>query len=126
MKFLLGCDASVNCRDFHGDTPLHHAVDCSRPCADVVLLLIDSGAHIDTCNRRGITPKSLIQRQTPAGSLHNVVNLFDLVSLRCLAARAVVDAGVEFRGGVVPPLVEKFVKLHVAPDIVRHGNVSSL
>lgn len=125
VNFLLACDASINCRDFQGDTPLHHAADCSRPDADVVVLLLSNGAHIDVCNRQGMTPASLIQRQSPAGSLHNVVNVFDLVSLRCLAARAVVDAGIDFHGGVLPTLVEKFVQLHVAPEIsIRQGGIA--
>jgi ankyrin repeat protein len=123
VRFLIECGASVDCRDFQGDTPLHHAVDCSRPNREVVQLLIDNGAHIDTCNRQSMTPLSLIQRQSPSGPLHNVV--FDPLTLCCLAARAVVEAGIDFHNGVVPPRVEKFLLLHVTPDVtIRSGGVS--
>lgn len=114
LEFLLQCGASLNCVDFQGDTPLHHSLDCARPCREVVLVLLENGADVDVINRQGLTPYKLLNS---APHLH--INPFDYLSLKCVAASAIVKLEVPFRGEL-PKLLETFVEMHYVPRVKRN------
>lgn len=121
LELLIGCGGNVNCQDtVCGDTPLHFSLDCPKPDKFIIQLLLENDAHIDTCNRYGVTPYSLVFRQADFG-----FRPFDHVSLKCLAARAVVTYGVSYVGHV-PKTLEEFIPLHgVARSRVHKSGAST-
>ena len=106
LEFLLACGASVNCQDNRGDTPLHFSLDCQKPDPTIVQVLLESGAHIDTCNASGQTPYQLLAKLPTLR-----INPFHYMSLKCLAACAIMNFHVPYKGQI-PRVLEHFVPLH--------------
>lgn len=107
LELLIKCDANVNCQDtVCGDTPLHFSLDCPKPDKHVISVLLKNDAHIDICNRYGVTPYSLLLRENQIG-----FHPFDFVKLKCLAARAVATFGIPYEGQV-PKTLETFLPWH--------------
>ena len=107
LELLIKCGANINCQDtVCGDTPLHFSLDCPKPDQCVIKVLLNNEAHIDVCNRYGVTPYSLLFRQNQLG-----FNPFKYISLKCLAARAIVTFGVPYLGQV-PRTLEEFIPWH--------------
>jgi hypothetical protein len=65
-------------------------------------VLLTYEPHVDLANRRGET---VLPHLPPSTCLVN------LVSLRCLTAKAILRHGVHYHG-VLPPSVTKFVDMH--------------
>lgn len=71
----------------------------------MVELLLENGGHLDQPNYKGECPKSLLlQNQTG-------LCLLKYVSLKCLAATAVIRHNVPFKGNV-PATLETFLAFH--------------
>lgn len=69
-------------------------------------LLLDHGAHLDTPNRNGECPAVVV-----AVNPRNNVHLVKYVTLRCLAATAVIKYKIPYVGQV-PTTLENFVQYH--------------
>ena len=106
LEFLLVCGANVNVLDCRRDSPLHFALDCQKPSGDIVKMLLSHGAHIDTCNRYGQSPYQYLMRQ-PQLAIHP----FPYLTLKCLAARAIMNFHIPYRDQI-PKVLEVFVPLH--------------
>ena len=109
MKSLLEAVAEVNLVDDEGDTPLHIAVFSELETSsrrdvwlEVIDLLLQYGAHVDFVNSN---------RKTASDLLPPSVNVFEHVSLKCLAARAVRKHRVSYRG-ILPTILADFVVKH--------------
>lgn len=115
LELLIKCGANVNCQDtVCGDTPLHFSLDCPKPDPFVIDVLLKNDAHIDVCNRYGVTPYSLLFRQGHLG-----FHPFKHVSLKCLSARAIVTFGVPYVNQV-PHTLEEFIPWHGVARSTRH------
>ena len=92
-------------------SPLHVAAkNCgARGGMDVVAALLGAGAHLDACNAARKTPMGLLAAE---GGAACVVTPLKYVTLKCLAARKVVECGVEFGDGRVSRELESFVRMH--------------
>ena len=61
-KLLITCGADVNDMDDNRNTPLHLIVPYQKPISDfltlhnIIMALIEAGAHMDTVNQKGDTP----------------------------------------------------------------------
>ena len=107
LELLIKCGANVNCQDnVCGDTPLHFSLDCPKPDEHIIDILLKNDAHIDICNRYGVTPYSLMFRQNQLR-----FQPFRHVSLKCLASRAILSFGVPYEGQV-PRTLEEFIPWH--------------
>jgi len=108
VKELLAAGAAVNLMDADGNTPLNTAVfnqpETSERDAwlEVIDLLLQYGAHDDFANADGETAFDLLPPS---------VDVFEHVSLKCLAARAVRTHHVTYRG-IVPTTLSDFVDKH--------------
>lgn len=107
LHLLLECGADVNCQDsMCGDTPLHLSIDCRQPKKEIIETLLAHNAHIDVCNRYGVTPYSLFLR-----SAHLGINAFQYMSLKCLSAQTIALLGIPYKGQV-PRSLEAFIAWH--------------
>jgi len=102
---LLEAGAAADTTDARENTPLH-AVVFSQPettpeTDEIVNLLLQHGAHVDAANADGRTASDCLS--------HSLV--FDHISLKCLAARAVRSFKLPYRG-TVPTTLADFVDRH--------------
>ena len=111
LKFLLQSGASIDCQDFQGDTPLHHSIDCQKPSKEVIKLLLDHGSDVDICNRQGVTPYQLLQKFSQIG-----INPSNYLTLKCMAATAIMKSRVAYQGQV-PKVLEDFIAVHGLPKV---------
>lgn len=72
----------------------------------LVRLLLDHGAHLDQPNRAGDCPMQLI-----AINPMSTIPLVNYISLRCLAATAIVKNQIPYIGEV-PSTLQEFVGFH--------------
>ena len=120
LELLIKCGANVNCQDtVCGDTPLHFSLDCPKPDQFVIELLLKNDAHIDICNRYGVTPYSLLFRQGQLG-----FHPFKHITLKCLSARTIVTFGVPYLGQV-PQTLEDFIPWHGVARSTRNIKTSA-
>lgn len=107
INLLLEVGADPNALDVERNTPLHVAAS-NKPCRpEVFTLLLEHGAHIDTCNSDRKTPIQLL-RGMP---VHDIVSPLQFISLQCLAAKKIVKCAIPYKG-FIPSRLEKFVELH--------------
>jgi Fem-1 family protein b len=110
---LVNCGADVNALDQRGNTPLHIIVRYSDPINDfdnllkVLLVLINSGAHMDISNNERRTPIMC----TTTGVAEVILRQHNQLSLKCLAARAVRNHDIIYKG-LLPHFLEEFISLH--------------
>lgn len=106
VEILLRCGADVAAQNHDGNTPLLHALKCMTNLDEnIVKLLLEAGSHIDTCNKEGICPLKLMNKQ--GFSLYPM----NYLSLRCLAASVIMKCKVPFKHEIPETLVS-FVQLH--------------
>ncbi|XP_047740597.1 protein fem-1 homolog B isoform X2 [Hyalella azteca] len=112
-RLLISCGANVNALDNARNSPLHLIVPYQKPISDFLTIyniiqgLVEAGAHMDIVNSAGLTPMDCAS--TAVAEM--ILRLQQRLSLQCLAARALVNAGVPFKGRV-PRALEAFVELH--------------
>lgn len=112
-KLLIACGADVNSMDNNRNTPLHLIVPYQKPVSDfltlhnIIMALIENGAHMDTVNQMGATPFD----SATTGVAEIILRTQKKLSLKCLAAKVVKINGIPFKGQV-PYHLEAFIELH--------------
>ncbi|XP_075238445.1 ankyrin repeat protein mann-cup isoform X1 [Lycorma delicatula] len=106
IQLLLNCGAPVNARNESRSTPLHVAANPYNFYGPLVRLLLDHGAHLDQPNRAGDCPTQLI-----AMNPVSTIPLVNYISLRCLAATAIVKNQIPYIGEI-PATLQVFVGFH--------------
>ncbi|KAK3879355.1 hypothetical protein Pcinc_016071 [Petrolisthes cinctipes] len=112
-KLLIACGADVNCMDNNRNTPLHLIVPYQKPISDfltlhnIIMALIENGAHMDTVNQMGATPFD----SATSGVAEIILRTQKKLSLKCLAAKVVKINGLAYKGHV-PRHLEAFIELH--------------
>lgn len=112
-KLLIACGADVNSMDNNRNTPLHLIVPYQKPISDfltlhnIIMALIENGAHMDTVNQMGATPFD----SATTGVAEIILRTQKKLSLKCLAAKVVKIHGIPFKGQV-PHHLEAFIELH--------------
>ena len=113
-KVLVACGASVNAQDVNNETPLHVVAKCnnfdSNFLSEIILCLLENGAHMDACNKDGQTAVDASTNCIAASIIKTQIHL-SLLSLKCLSARAVRKYKMEFEG-IIPDYLKEFVELH--------------
>ena len=115
FDFLLKCGADVNEKNTDQETALHYVVKKWRLFYDsmqqltcrLARMFLEAGAHVDARNGRNETPLDVVRSEDVKAVLLEYLPL----SLKCLAASAVVQNGIAYQG-VVPSAVEKFIRIH--------------
>ncbi|XP_053619758.1 protein fem-1 homolog C [Plodia interpunctella] len=111
VRLLLQCGADVNVRNEARSTPLHVAAIPYNFSTELVEALLAGGAHLDQPNKFGDSPAELV-----ALNRGSRVRVLRHVTLRCLAARAALAAGVlageGAREGELPAELLAFLELH--------------
>ena len=117
IMVLLNCGIDVNTPDGDGKLSLHVCLrqlkTASLSVAEkemkelgrVTSILIDSGSHVDACDK---------DRQTITQDISNVyftLRLFDHVTLKCLASRVIRKHRIPYHGQVPQSLVS-FIEMH--------------
>ena len=114
VELLLECGANVNAIDGKSNTALHLCSDALRNLEleqhhdmlkRIAVLLLNSSAHVDMVNIFGMRAAD---GQTSSLLEMNMINF---VSLKCLAANAVVKHGISYGGHSIGSL-ESFVQMH--------------
>ncbi|XP_017758319.1 PREDICTED: protein fem-1 homolog CG6966 isoform X1 [Eufriesea mexicana] len=109
IKALLRVGADVSAVDTAGNTVLHLAA-MFHPSPDLITILLDAGAHIDTVNKMDSTFESLMRNKRLYGStILQVCNPVKYVTLTCLAARVVKKV---HDINSVPAQLQAFVEMH--------------
>ncbi|XP_017778117.1 PREDICTED: protein fem-1 homolog B [Nicrophorus vespilloides] len=112
-SLLIQCGADVNAMDMDRNTPLHIIVNYHKTLADfitlhtIILNLTDAGAHIDCVNNDGKTPLESGKN----GVAQIILKTQAKLSLKCMAAMAVKNHQLTYRGQV-PEALESFIELH--------------
>lgn len=112
-KLLIACGADVNSMDNNRNTPLHLIVPYQKPVSDfltlhnIIMALIENGAHMDTVNQMGATPFD----SATTGVAEIILRTQKKLSLKCLAARVVKINRISYKGQV-PQHLEAFIELH--------------
>ena len=101
-------------QDMVGNTALHHALSCGVNVS-LTQRLIEHGVHIDISNHAGVTPLSVILKNKNFENLH----AFQYMTLKCLAATAIMRFRLQFVGQV--PVVLEKEQIHITDNaIVDH------
>ncbi|XP_052792862.1 protein fem-1 homolog B-like [Mya arenaria] len=112
-KLLLDCGAEVNARDKLGNTSLHLIVQYIHPINDFenlhtcMMALLKAGAHLDIRNNDGKTASDVATTIVAEA----IIRKNNVISLKCIAARSVKQAGVPYKG-FIPRALEDFVLMH--------------
>ncbi|TNN55928.1 Protein fem-1 C [Liparis tanakae] len=105
-SILLECGADMNSRDEDDNSPLHIAASNGHP--DIMNLLISCGTHFDSTNAFQQMACDLLDEKELS---RNIIQPINHTTLQCLAARAIVKHGLDYRGNI-PEKLEAFVLLH--------------
>lgn len=105
-RLLLECGADIEATNQCMSTPLHVASLRNNYRTAVVQVLLQHGAHLDRRNANGNQPHRML-----SGISECNVNPLQHITLRCLAARKIVERRIPYVGEV-PASLENFVKIH--------------
>lgn len=105
-KLLLECDFNVDAINNNASTPLHVASTRSNYNPDVISHLLNYGGHIDRRNYTGNQPFKQL-----ASINECTINSLQFISLKCLAARKIVECKIPYIGEV-PLTLEEFINIH--------------
>ena len=110
-KTLVACGGYVNAQDKDKNTPLHMIAECADTDCDtlreIIMCLIENGAHIDACNKDSKTAIDVAATDIAK----DVIKAHTKLSLKCLSARAVRRHKVEYRD-IIPVSLQTIVELH--------------
>ena len=102
--------------DSNGQRPLHLLLTSMNPDSMLLKLLLENGAHIDAVNLSQKRAIGVFHDHVRPSSLPDMEPLLtppNLLSLSCLAARAVVAMGIPYQAvDSTPPRIKKLVCLH--------------
>ena len=115
IKLLVECGCQLDVTDSGLNTPLHTLVEGYNAALrdteeipqfeDVALYLVSKGAHIDARNAKGkIISKSLVK-------LFPRISVAQHITLKCLAARAIKDNDIPYKGEV-PTSLLPYIGIH--------------
>ncbi|KAL9961589.1 hypothetical protein ACROYT_G030556, partial [Oculina patagonica] len=113
IKLIIHTGCNVNAINNKGDTPLHLAVafkpnnEGRQVLRDILETLLDGGVHEDLVNSEGKTAMDIAETD----EARRILSVKSRLELKCIAARAVKQFGLSYRGEV-PITVEKFISLH--------------
>lgn len=109
VRLLLLCGASARTRNEARSTPLHVAAIPYNFSTELVEALLAGGAHLDQPNKFGDSARELV-----ALNRGSRVRPLRYVSLRCLAARALLDDAARARlaPAALPATLAAFLDLH--------------
>ena len=105
LSCLLNSGVVINRQDIAGNTALHYSIECPSPNSAIIQQLLKAGAHVDACNRHGVTPYSLITKKFPQ------LCPFQFLSLKCFCCRMIVSCRIPYKGQV-PTSLEDIIVLH--------------
>ena len=105
-ELLLNSGAQVDSVNHSDCTPLHVACTRSNYNDKVVQVLLSRGAHIDRKNSSGNQPQKLLSSISEC-----TINPLNYITLKCLAARVIVDHKIHFKGQI-PAHLEDFIEVH--------------
>lgn len=105
-QLLLECGADIEATNQCLSTPLHVASLRNNYRTAVVQVLLAHGAHLDRRNANGNQPHRML-----AGIGECIVNPLQHITLRCLAARKIIERKIAYVGEV-PVSLESFVRIH--------------
>ena len=107
VRLLLDVAAPVDAVDQDGNTALHIAAG-NKPCTvEIVRMLLQAGSHHDCCNQERKTPYQLLS----GVSVSEVSSQLQYVTLQCLAAKSIVEHGIQYKGRI-PQKLHRFVEMH--------------
>ncbi|KAG8188428.1 hypothetical protein JTE90_007996 [Oedothorax gibbosus] len=105
-RLLLECHAQVDAVNDNQSTALHIAALPLNFHPGVIDVLLEYGAHIDRRNGGGNHPHLMLQNIPEC-----TVNHLQYVTLKCLAARKVMEKQIMYQGEV-PRDLEEFIRIH--------------
>ena len=103
---LLDCGAYVDAINNNQSTPLHVACTRSNYSPEVVSVLLNAGAHVDRRNATGNQPINMLSSISECK-----INKLQHVTLKCLAARKIVEYSLPYVGHI-PMVLEDFIRIH--------------
>lgn len=103
---LLDCGANIEATNHNLSTPLHIASLRSNFVPEVTSTLLNFGAHIDRRNSSGNQPHRML-----SGVNECTINPLQYLTLKCLAARKILECKIPYHGEV-PITLESFIKIH--------------
>ena len=110
-KAFVACAANVNALDNNRNTPLHIIAKCCDVELDtlreIIVCLIDKGAHVDACNIDGKTAEDVASTDVA----ESIIKAHGKLRLKCLSARTVKKHKIEYQG-IIPESLYEFVELH--------------
>ena len=118
VELLLECGANVNAVDDDHNTALHLCSKAIRNSGTqkhhdlmkgIAELLLKNGAHVDMVNLSGNSAAEILTSSLIGW------NVLDFVSLKCLAARVVMECNIPYAGHI-PASLESFVQIHGTPN----------
>ncbi|CAK9293115.1 unnamed protein product [Gordionus sp. m RMFG-2023] len=117
---LLKCGADPNSTDVNGNTPLHiismvsckdsgKSLDYCLAIADILLTLIENGAHIDAKNLHGYQPIDLSE----TGIAEAILECKTPSKLSCICSRAISKYKDNYKTAFdIPKFMEHMIKIH--------------
>lgn len=98
INLLTELGANTNTVDLQGNTTLHTACANQKVNADILLSLLNSGAHIDTVNGEGKMALDVCKPyHDPKSPLPTAIMPHKYLTLKCLAAKAVRKYKIKYR-----------------------------
>ena len=111
VQLLVECGAKINANNETGSTPLHTASKEENFNQEIVETLLDNGAHIDMRNGAPTYERPVDMLKLLPNGVGSKINPLHYTSLKCLAARVVVEHGVPYKEEI-PSVLEEFIQAH--------------